>query len=120
MDSSLELSEYNTNTTVAMKYPLLERVIRLTVVFVVSVAIILSNLFNFVFLKTAKHISPTTKLFLTNLTAADFCMGLIACLPAVTPAFTGTWPYGVIWCHISRVVLGSCSAVSMWSIAVIG
>ncbi|XP_064615846.1 beta-3 adrenergic receptor-like [Liolophura sinensis] len=120
MNLTFNVSQCKGNTTNDVGYTTVEIAIRSAVVLLVSVTIILSNLLNFVILWTIKNISPVTKVFLINLTTADFCTGLIGCLPAIAPAINGTWPYGAIWCQISAIVHGSCSTVSIWSVGVIG
>lgn len=120
MDSISNLSECKSNTTSDVQYTTLQIAVRSSVVLSVSVTIIVSNLLNFAFLRTSKDISRVTVVFLTNLSTADFCAGLIGCLPSIRPAITGTWPYSTIWCQLTGIVHGSCSTVSIWTVGVIG
>jgi len=96
-------------------------VLQTTVIAVISSGIILSNIINLIVLASASSAMPwATRLFLMNLSSSDLLVGLVACAPAVLPAATGRWTYGVVWCQVSGVTHGTSCAVSIWSIAMIG
>jgi len=96
-------------------------VLQSTVIAVISSGIILSNIVNLIVLASASAAMPlATRLFLINLSSSDLIVGLVACAPAVLPAATGRWTYGVVWCQVSGVAHGTSCAVSIWSISAIG
>lgn len=94
-------------------------IVRSIAIVTVSLAIITSNLINFAVLSSTSQIPTTARIWLLNLSTADFLIGLVVCLPCVAPAISGEWPYGIVWCQIAGVVHGTCATVSIWSLAVL-
>jgi len=79
-------------------------VLQTTIVALISIAIILSNIINLIVLVSASAAMPwATRLFLVNLSSSDLLVGVIACAPAVLPAATDRWTYGD---YLARYLIG--------------
>ena len=92
---------------------------RIIIVTIVSVCIIVSNIFNICILTRKCHIPKISRLFLLNLSISDLCVGLISCLPTIYSAVTEYWPYGTVWCQIAGIFHGTSCAISIWSISMV-
>ena len=93
--------------------------IRTSVVLIVSVLIICSNILNLCVLRVTHQIPTISRLCLLNLSCADLLVGVVACAPSVYPAVTGRWPYGILCCQIAGIAHGMSVTVSIWSLAMV-
>ena len=92
---------------------------RISVVLIVSILIICSNILNLSVLRVTHQIPTISRLCLLNLSCADLLVGVVACAPSVYPAITGQWPYGTLCCQIAGIVHGMSVTVSIWSLAMV-
>ncbi|KAI0242105.1 Neuropeptide FF receptor 2 [Lamellibrachia satsuma] len=87
---------------------------------VVTAIIIASNVISMIVWRRIDGILPVTKLILLNLSVSDVLVGIVACAPAIYPAFTGHWPFGDVWCQISGVTHSVSCSMSVWCISMVG
>ena len=93
--------------------------LRVCIVLLISLGIVSGNIVNIVVLYRVKQIPKVTKYIMMNMGASDLLVGTVACIPAIYPAITGTWPYGKVWCQIAGITHGISVTVSIWSVALI-
>ena len=93
--------------------------VRITIVAMVSIFIIISNILNIYILSRKCHVPRISRIFLLNLSFSDLCVGVISCLPTIYSAVWEHWPYGVAWCQIAGIFHGTSCAISIWSISMV-
>jgi len=107
--------------TVAMSdVSIVNSVMHGSAIIIVTTIIIVSNVVNIIIWSRMGGLARVTKFILLNLSVSDVMVGIIACAPAIFPAFTGRWPFGDVWCQVSGVMHSVSCAISIWCISVIG
>ena len=111
-------------TTISTVFPgyvtLVNSLSQVCAIVVVTTIIIVSNIVNIIVWSRIGGTAPVTKFILLNLSVSDVLVGIVACAPAIYPAFTGHWPFGDVWCQISGVTHGVSCTISIWCISMVG
>lgn len=93
--------------------------IKSCLVLMISCSIIFSNIINILVIQKTVQLPRITRICILNLSISDLLVGLISCFPCIIPAFTGSWPYGDVWCQIAGIIHGTSVTISIWSLSLI-
>lgn len=96
-----------------------ERNIKACLIMVISCLIIFSNILNILVIQKTLQLPRITRICILNMSVSDLLVGLLSCFPCIIPAFTGSWPYGEIWCQFAGIIHGTSVTISIWSLSLI-
>ena len=94
-------------------------VLRSTLLFLIVLTIIVTNIINIFIIIKLRELQIVGKVLFINLSIAGLLNGAIVCIPGFITSMKNFWFLGDAYCQFSSIVNGSCSSVTIWTLAAI-